>query len=58
MKPFVPNEAGTLRPELLIQPLNADIGKPFKELKADIKKIIELLESIDTTLKEMNKNQK
>ncbi|MDD4448630.1 MAG: hypothetical protein PHN61_13260 [Methanothrix sp.] len=58
MKPFVPNEAGTLRPELLAQPLNADIGKPFKELKADIKRITELLESIDKILKEMNKKQK
>jgi hypothetical protein len=30
----------------------------FKELNANIKKIIELLESIDATLNEMKKNQK
>lgn len=30
----------------------------FKELNANIKKIVELLENIDVTLKEMNKSQK
>ena len=59
MEPFIPSERISQHvppvPDM-VKPV--DMGKPFRELKDDIKKIIELLESIDSTLKEMSKKQK
>ena len=43
-------------PPDIVKPV--DMSKPFRELKADVKKIIQLLESIDATLKEMSEKQK
>jgi hypothetical protein len=57
MEPFIVRERNVLNVPKM------DIGKvapntAFKELNDNMKKIIELLESIDATIKEINKSQK
>jgi hypothetical protein len=58
MDRFIPSEYKPPQMPKIDTPKLVPANTAFKELNANIKKIIELLESIDATLNKINKNQK